>query len=379
MQILHYCTRLRLEDGGVVRAILDLTCALAKSGKSVTLLSTEGEDWHTSEDGVQSMTTGPFDRHPIRFSASRLASLRAQIDQADILHLHTPWEPANLQLAHLARKCGTPYVISVHGMLDDWAMTKSSMKKRLFLLLGCRKMFHSASAVHCTAEAEAQQVKRWIPKSNINVVPLVFDPSQYLNPPPTSDPDKHWPTREIPRPIVLFLSRIHPKKGVDRLIHAASKVCALHQVRFIIAGSGDSTYERSLHSLVEKLDVQDHVEFVGFVNGDRKTSLLRASDIFVLPTSQENFGLVFPEAMACGIPIITTKGVDIWPELEESGGAFIINEDAESTANAIIQLLDDDALRTKMGVAGRKWVTKTFAGNTVVNRYIEMYRQAINQ
>ena len=156
-------------------------------------------------------------------------------------------------------------------------------------------------------------------------------------------------------------------------------MCALHQVRFIIAGSGDSTYERSLHALVEKLGVQDHVEFVGFVNGDRKTSLLRASDIFVLPTSQENFGIVFPEAMACSIPIITTKGVDIWPELEESGGAFIINEDAESTANAIIQLLDDDALRTKMGVAGRKWVAKTFTGNTVVNRYIEMYRQAINQ
>ena len=379
MQILHYCARLRLVDGGVVRAVLDLTSALSRVGKSVTLLATEGDDWPLQDAGVQALLTGTFDRPPIRFSAKRLESLIQHVDSADVLHLHTPWEPANIQLAKIAIRCGTPYVISSHGMLDDWAMKKSSIKKRLFLRFGGRKMFHQAAAVHCTAQAEKSQIKRWIPKSNFVVVPLVFNPSEYIHPPPTSDPDKHWPPRESERPIILFLSRLHTKKGADRLIRAAAKVVVNHDARFIIAGSGEPEYELQLQSLVEKLHLTSHVDFVGFVEGDRKIALFRAADLFVLPTSQENFGLVFPEAMACGVPVITTRGVDIWPELEQSGGALIVGEDVESVTSAINRMLSDDTATAAMGLAGKNWVEQTFAGDTVANRYIDLYRKVINE
>ena len=325
------------------------------------------------------MGTGLFDRPAYRFSASRLHALKEHIDSADVLHLHTPWEPANLQLAKLARQCNTPYVISVHGMLDAWAMKVRTLKKRLFLQFGGKKMFHNAAVVHCTAEAEASQVKRWIPKSNFVVVPLVFDPTEYLHPPPTSDPDKYWPSRESQRPIILFLSRLHPKKGVDRLIRAAAQIIEKHEARFIIAGSGDPTYELELQSLVEELQIRPHVEFVGYVEGDRKIALLRASELFVLPTSQENFGLVFPEAMACGVPVITTKGVDIWPELEHSGGAMIIEEDVDAIVQAIDQMLSNPEQLKTMGTAGKKWASQTFSGDTVANRYVDLYRRAINQ
>tara|TARA_B100000959_G_scaffold124470_1_gene130746 strand:- start:383 stop:1522 length:1140 start_codon:yes stop_codon:yes gene_type:complete len=378
MKILHYCARLRLIDGGVVRAVLDLTSSLSSCGKSVTLMVTEGDDFPNASLGVQTMRTGDFDRNPIRFSANRLSSLKQHIANTDVLHLHTPWEPANIQLAKLAREVGTPYIISVHGMLDDWVMKTSSFKKRVFLLLGGRKMFHKAAAVHCTARAEADQAKNWIPKSNIIVVPLVFDPSVYLSPPPTSDPGKYWPQRESEKPIVLFLSRVHPKKGVDRLIQSAVDVLKKNKVRFIIAGCGEPAYEKRLQKLASELNIDSHIEFVGFVEGDRKVALLRAADLFVLPTSQENFGLVFPEAMACGLPVITTKGVDIWPELEESGGALIISEDVESIATAIKQLLNDIELRKQMGEAGKTWVDYTFSGDSTTNQYIGLYRNAIN-
>ena len=376
---MHYCARLRLEDGGVVRAVLDLTSALAQGGKSVTLIATEGDNWPESGTGVQTLQSGSFDRWPIRFSPKRLSEIRQHIEQADVLHLHTPWEPANLQLAKIARSCGTPYVVSLHGMLDDWVMKTSNMKKRIFLKLGGRKMLRHASAVHCTAQAEVTQVTKLIPKSTLVVIPLVFDPSEFLDPPPTSDPDKHWPPRETERPIILFLSRLPPKKGVDRLIRAASLITAARNARFIIAGSGDATYDRQLRSLAEELQLGSNIDFVGFVEGDRKTALYRAADLFVLPTSQENFGLVLPEAMACGVPVITTKGVDIWPELEESGGAMIIEEDAVSIAKAIDHLLVDPEKRSAMGCAGRAWVESTFGGDAVANRYIDLYRRAINQ
>ncbi|MDP7005843.1 MAG: glycosyltransferase [Phycisphaerales bacterium] len=379
MKILHYCSRIRLEDGGVVRAVLDLTTSLAKSGKSVTLMATEGEDLPKKETGVQTILTGSFDRAPIRFSTNRLNSIKDHIQQSDVLHLHTPWEPANVQLAKIARSCDIPYVVSVHGMLDDWCMEQKGLKKRIYLQLSGRKFLQKAHAIHCTAEAEVTQVKRWTPRGKHVVIPLVFDPSEYLDPPPTSDPDKYWPTREENLPIVLFLSRIHEKKGIEKLLRAASAINTTHKARFVIAGCGEPEYEKSLQKLSNDLGIDQHVNFVGFVEGDRKTSLLRSADIFALPTSQENFGLVFPEAMACGVPVITTKGVDIWPELEKSGGAIITDGSVDQITSSIIQLLDEISIRTKMGDAGKKWVEETFAGETVVNRYIDLYRKIINQ
>lgn len=376
MKILHYCARLRLKDGGVVRAVLDLTTALAQSGKSTTLLCTEGDDWPDYQSGVQLMTTGSFDKKPIRFSNKRLDSLYTCIAEADVLHLHTPWEPANVQLAKLAKKVGTPYVISVHGMLDDWVMKTSTFKKRVFLLLGGRNMFNQASFVHCTAQDEQRQAKRWISKSTFNITPLVFDPQLYLHPPPTSDPDKHWKLTQSEIPVVLFLSRLHPKKGVERLLEA-TKLLKL-KIKLIIAGSGETDYEKQLMKHCKTAGINSQVEFVGFVKGDRKIALLRLADIFVLPTSQENFGIVFTEAMGCKLPVITTKGVDIWNELEASGGAIITENTPESIAIAMEALLSDPQKLESMGLQGQTWIQDTFGGDAIINRYVEMYRNAMN-
>ena len=379
MKILHYCARLCLKDGGVVRAVLDMTTAISKAGKEVTLLGTEGSDWPPHDSGVQVIQTGPFDRAPTRFSKERLNSFMEYIEQTDVLHLHTPCEPANIQLAKIAQSCKVPYIISIHGMLDDWSMKQRAFKKRLFLWFGGKSYLQKAAAIHCTAEAEVAQVRQWTPRGNHVVIPYVFDPSEYLYPPPTSDPHKFWPQRGKERTIVLFLSRIHEKNGVELFLHAASEVNKTHDARFIIAGSGDPDYERTLHALVTTLDLDDSVEFVGFVAGDRKTALYRATSIFALPTSQENFGLVLPEAMACSIPSITTKGNDVWPELERSGGAFIIDGSKKQLVSSLTKLLDDPQLRSTMGNAGRSWVQQTFEGDTVVNSYISLYRKSITQ
>ena len=131
MKILHYCARIRLVDGGVVRSVLDLTSALSRSGTSITLMATDGKDWPSCHSGVETMLTGEFDRSPLRFSVKRLRYIQDHIEQADVLHLHTPWEPANRQLAKIARACCTPYGISIHGILDDWCMKHRSFKKRI--------------------------------------------------------------------------------------------------------------------------------------------------------------------------------------------------------------------------------------------------------
>ena len=123
-----------------------------------------------------------------------------------------------------------------------------------------------------------------------------------------------------------------------------------------------------------ELGIADRVLFTGQVTGDCKFSLYRNADAFVLPTSQENFGLVLIEAMACGVPVVTTKGVDIWRDLESSGSARIVDQDAAAIAATLKDLLSDRAALAAMGEAARPWVMRTYAEELLIGRYEQLYR-----
>jgi glycosyltransferase involved in cell wall biosynthesis len=134
-----------------------------------------------------------------------------------------------------------------------------------------------------------------------------------------------------------------------------------------------------LRAITERRRLSDCIEFLGFVSGDIKTSLYKAADIFVLPTHQENFGIVLVEAMVCGTPVITTRGVDIWPELESSGGVVITNGDPQSLADGIRMLLRDESHRGEMAERGRAWVRRYLDPPRVIRMYEERYKAAIAQ
>ena len=156
-----------------------------------------------------------------------------------------------------------------------------------------------------------------------------------------------------PEPIVLFLSRIHPKKGGETLIRAVAQVrsggrpCSL-----VFAGTGEDAYVGSLRALAAELGLEGAVRFVGLVRGAEKLSLYQAAAVLAIPTHQEDFGLVFPESLACGTPVVTTRGVDIWPELESSGGAVIVDRTPGAFAEAIGGLVAD-ADRARARASGR--------------------------
>ena len=370
----HYLRAVRLEEGGVVRAVLDLCAALAVRGNDITLLTSDAKDvptaWGQNAVGTPRIVTIPVPQLLGRLSGEVQAVLRG----ADVLHLHTPWELANLPLARAAMQHSVPYVLTIHGMLDEWSLAQKFAKKHLFLALAGRRFLARAARVHCTAQAELTQSTPFLRPGSGIVIPLLVDLDPFLDLPGPAPALKAIPQLAGPEPRVLFLSRLHPKKRPELLIEAASRLQAAGvAIKTIIAGPGENPYVTQLKELAHRLGISDRVFFPGMVRGQTKVSLYQSADVFVLPTSQENFGFVLVEALAAGTPVVTTRGVDIWDELR-SAGAVIAEPTADALAAAIRPLLSDPSHSRQLGQQGRRWVLRELSPQSVVGRYEQMYR-----
>ncbi|WP_442484191.1 glycosyltransferase [Aeoliella sp. SH292] len=370
VRVLHYIDAVREEAGGVVRCVIDLCAALAHQGCEVTLASYDTKDVPTK---WQSEPVAP---RVIDLSSSSEAWPSA-VRESNVVHLHTPWDRRNAGFAKVACDAHKPYVVSIHGMLDDWSMDQKPFKKRVYLWLAGKKMLERAFRVHATAEGEVQQARKWYPRGESVVLPLVVDIPVPDELPGAELARQTFPAMATDKPTVLFLSRLHPKKGVDLLIEAAALLHHdSHAFELIIAGSGEPAYVEALEELAKVRGIANHTHFVGLVTGDLKLSLYQACDLFVLPTHQENFGLVLPEAMACGTPVVTTRGVDIWPELE-AGGGVITENTPEVLAKEIATLLGDREALVERGRRGQEYVRTWLDSHRVTQGYVELYRETI--
>ncbi|HZW10459.1 MAG TPA: glycosyltransferase [Phycisphaerales bacterium] len=379
MKILHYKATVWREQGGVVGAVLALCAELARAGHEVTLASYDPRDvpqsWFAGGPGLPRVLRVPS----MRFPAGLLGRgvLAGAVAQSDIVHLHSMWQLPTLRIGAVCRRLGTPYVVSIHGMLDDWTITKGLLKKRVFLGAGGRRWLERAGAVHCTAEAELAQSAKWFPRGRGVVAPLFLEWEPYERLPGPEIARSRWPSLSR-GPSVLFLSRLHPKKGVELLLGAMGALWSEGSpARLLIAGTGETAYEAALRRLAAPHG--DKVEFLGFVSGEAKISLLQAADVFALASYQENFGYALFEALAAGTPVVTSRDVDTWRELVASGGAVAAERTPAAFAAAIREVLENPARREEMGRAGRQWAVSNLRPGVVIARYEEMYRDAMRR
>jgi glycosyltransferase involved in cell wall biosynthesis len=388
MRVLEAIQRVDHQIGGPCRAVLDLSEVLAARGHTVTILAASGPDipseWIASDscagNHVPRVYLCPEYRWPLPSSSfTKLA--RRLVAEADVVHLHGVWEPFNLVVAAIARRCGVPYVVTLRGMLDDWSMLRSNWKKRLYLASGGRSMLEHAAFVQCTAEAELAQSRRWFPGGHGRVVPNLLNLAAFDAPGDGSAAIARFPELARYPVILLFLGRVSPKKGVEHLLDAVGR---LHEqgveVGAAIAGeAADRSYAEMLQSQAARLGIKAHVHFLGHVGGPLKVSLLRAATLLVIPTSQENFGFVFFESLAAGTPVVTTNLVDTAEELRQSGGGFLVPQSGEAIAECVGDLISSgDALQTA-GRRGKAWVFRELATAHVAARYEHMFVDAINQ
>lgn len=380
MRILHYVASTDSRLGGVPRFVLDACRVMADQGHQTVLATCDTTDtppaWTSSrQPGVPEVVKAAPGRLPHSLSSASLKALRQELSRCDVLHLHSVWSIGNMQLAAAARALGVPYIVTTHGMLDEWSVRQGSAKKKLYMALGGRRMLDRAAAIHCTAQAEYEQSRKFFPRTPCAIVPYVQDLSPYRELPGRSlARDRFAFLRGSSEPVVLFLSRLHHKKGVEHLIDAAGELLRRGvKAQFAIAGTGDAPYEQFLRDRTAAQNLGDRVHFVGQVKGAEKFSLYQNADVFVLPTSQENFGLVLIEAMACGTPVITTRGTDIWQDVQSSGGAEIVEQSAGAIADAVQAVVTNGERQRSMGLAARPWVFRTYDEGVLAPRFGALY------
>jgi glycosyltransferase involved in cell wall biosynthesis len=383
LRIIHYSPGIKLELGGVVRSVLDLCTAMAARGHDVTLVTFKSPDvpadWN-GQSGKPKVVWIPESLGANFFVLPQAVRIwRDLLAGGGVAHLHTPWTASNIQMSRAARRVGVPYIVSIHGMLDDWSMSRRGFKKQMFLAMGGRRYLRAAARLHYTAGAEREQAEPRVPGSTGVVLPCLVDLAPFQSLPGSEPARAAFAALGGDDPKLLFLSRLHEKKGVHLLIDAAAQLRQRgRRFKLLIAGTGSAEYENQLREQTRRLQLEDAVIFLGLVKGVEKISLYQSADLFILPTQQENFGLVLIEALAAGTPVLTTKGTDIWQDIAAAGGT-IAQYTPAAICSAIDKLLEDRASLAAQGQRGREWVMQNLNTEKLAGDYERLYAEVIRE
>jgi glycosyltransferase involved in cell wall biosynthesis len=291
--------------------------------------------------------------------------------QADLLHSHGLWQHPSWVSLDWKKQNKRPHVCSVRGMLEPWAWAHRAWKKRPVWWLWERRNLQSASLLHATSMQEAEAMRARGLRSPIAVIPngvVLPDRSELICPQRPEGSGK----------IALFLSRIHPVKGLPLLLEAWAKVrpegWSLH-----IVGPDESGYRVDLERLGSKLGLGGMVRFSDALAGEAKAKAFRESSLFILPSHSENFGIAVAEALSYGLPVITTHGTP-WSILESERCGWWVPTQVDGLAAA----LDDATSRCAVGLAdmgerGREMVAARFAWDGIAQQFIDCYRWILGQ
>lgn len=301
MKIIHFIPSIDRSIGGPARSSTQLVLFLAKLNPSDTF------ELHTLKCNDPIRSDFELANAKIIFN-EKWRSIN--LNNVDLLHVHGIWSLSIHCLLTKARRNSIPYVISIRGMLEPWSLNQKRLKKKLALWLYQYKDLQNASALHVTSIEEKNSVRALDLNAFIINIPNGIDESEY---PEEVDLRKKYDSKKI-----LFVSRIHKKKGIEILLKAFSKIAieTKKDWNIEIIGSGDKGYLRELKSLRSSLSVESQVFFLGSFYGKEKIHALSNSTLFILPSYSENFGIAIAEALAAHTPVLTTRGTP-WQDLVE--------------------------------------------------------------
>lgn len=368
-----------------------LSRSLAGQGADVTVLTTDanGDEGQAplevplgqpiETDGYRTIyfRCAPFRRY--KFSLSLLQWLQRHGAEYDIAHIHALFSPVSSTAATVARWQRLPYILRPLGTLDPADLAKKKQFKQLYAAVLERSNIQGATALHFTSEQEAKISHRFGVKTRDMVLPLGVVLPEF-------DCSDRKARQNIQQrygiadgiPIVLFMSRVDPKKGLDLLLPALEK---LHRLgtpfHFILSGGNpqDQGYVDAIATRIRNSPLTHCTTMTGFVSGDLKTQILQAADVFVLPSYYENFGIAVAEAMMAGKPVVISDQVHIWQDIQQSQSGWVVPCERDSLSEALSTTLTNATERRQRGENGQVFAKENYGWDAIATRMIEQYHQ----
>lgn len=368
--------------GGPTRSVPSLAEAIAATGTEVTVFTTNANGKGSLD--VASDSTVEVDGVSVRyfrrdfpgsyfFSTQLTYACFRQVSQFHLVYVISNWGFPFLPACSAAWRAKTPYVVTPRTALMRRTWKGTHVKKALYHSVFERILLNRASAIHYTSELE-QAESRWLNlhrRSFIVPNPVSIDEFNHL--PAKGQFRKKWNISSDSW-IVLFLGRIEPRKGLDLTLQGFSQIVdVVPSAQLVIAGPEEDNYRATLQRKAKQLGVDNHLLFTGHLNGtDRLTALVDA-DVFILTSYSENFGMAVVEAMACGLPVIVSDQVGLADLIHQENAGLITQLEPESISTALLTLLQDPDLASKIGETGKIVARRSFAPDAVAQRMLQEF------
>ncbi len=388
MRILHLISSLDPANGGPPVVAASLASAQAKLGHHVVLATIDQPDrreliiqalqrvpGHAGIDvrSLEAKWSRPIRFVEIQLVRSTIKPLADLVGQADMVHLHGVWDVLIYAAARECRRSDRPYCVVPHGMLDPWGLGQKAWKKKLAFVLGYRKMLDRAAFLHVLNEDEGRLIEPLKLHAPNAIVPNGIFAEEIDSLPSRGDFYARHPELRG-RPFVLFLSRLHHKKGLDYLADAFKIVAReCPDVDLVVAGP-DGGAREPFEQRIAQAGLTDRVHVIGPVYGPDKFAALVDCACFCLPSRQEGFSMAIVEALACRVPVVITEPCH-FPEVATSGAGEVVPLDAQAVGAALVRVLSDADRRERMGHAGRELVRSRYTWLKIAELSIDAYQR----
>ena len=386
MRILHVIASIAPRYGGPSNAVVRLCREMARLGHDVAIFTTNVDGKENLDVPLERMVE--MDGFQIRYSPIQWPryygfslpfgrALAKNISRFDIVQIHSIYNFHTLAASHYCRKFNVPYLIHPHGSLDPYLIARHRVRKWIYTSLFLQRDLDHAAAIRFCTQEEMQLTESIGIKAPGVVVPEGVDPSEFSHLPARGSFSHKYPEVRDKK-IVLFLSRVNFKKGLDILARAFGEVARKRKdVYLVLTGPDNEGYGTKVRAWLREEGALGRSLFTGMLSGQEKLAALRDSDIFVLSSYTENFGIAVVEAMACGLPVVISNKVNIWRDVNDAGAGIVTNCESHEVAEAIMRLLDNRNLREEMGKRGKRVVEEKYTWQKVARQMIEMYEDIL--
>lgn len=371
--------------GGPPRSALGLAQGLQAAGHHVAVLASHGNgpenlslpsDQWISYEGIPVNYLSRRGRGLYFYTPGLARVLTSCLPDFDMAIIRSHWTYFNWRATSILQKAGKPYLESVLGSFDDWAMRRHMLRKRIYWYLVERSCFTGAAGFIALTQDEIGHFRKMGLHQPVAVVPNGVDLDELSRPGPPAE--SLFPAL-AGRRYILFLGRLHMKKAVEKLIQAFSLLKpAYPDTKLVIAGSGDKPYMDSLRSQASQLGLEQEILFTGFVEGEVRRALFHSAYAFSLPSFCEGMPMGALEALACGVPVVVTPQCNL-NEVQAEGAGLVADNEPSELSSALDELLRDPQVRDEMSTRARSLAWRCYSWKSSAEKLAHFAHELLNQ